>query len=77
MFNTQIGNNMKHAEQVRNRIETKGIRAEDIKHSDRLTDAQIASISVESAYMWVRSGEWKIRDFKTWLASQVDMQKQD
>ena len=68
---------MKHAEQIRNRIETKGIRAEDIKYPDRLTEAEIASISVESAYMWVRSGEWKIRDFKTWLAGQVDVQKQD
>ena len=67
---------MKHAEQVRNRIETEGIRAEDIKHSDRLTDAQIVSISDESAYMWIRSGEWEILDFKAWLAIQVDMQKQ-
>ena len=33
---------MKHAEQIRNRIETKGIRDEDIKHPNRLTVAEIA-----------------------------------
>ncbi|MCK9369181.1 hypothetical protein M0R04_04520 [Candidatus Dojkabacteria bacterium] len=54
--------------EIQKRIETKGIKAEDIKYHGRLSDEQILSISVESAYMWIRTGEWKCKDFKNWLS---------
>ena len=53
--------------EIQNRILTKGIHAEDIKHANRLTEEQISSISVEKVYAWVRTGEWKQRDFIKWL----------
>lgn len=58
---------MKFDSLIQARIETKGIRAEDIKHQGRLTTEQIASISPEMAYMWVSTKSWKMKDFKQWL----------
>lgn len=52
---------------IRARIESKGIRAEDIKHKNRLTDDEIAAIPVQHVYEWVRTGQWKHKDFKRWL----------
>jgi hypothetical protein len=54
-------------EQILCRIETKGIQAHDIKHKNRLTDEQIAGIPVNLIYQWVRTGEWKQKDFRRWL----------
>lgn len=58
---------MKHAEQVRNRIETKGTRAEDIKHKGRLSISEIDSIPESNVFMWIRAGDWKMKDFNKWL----------
>jgi hypothetical protein len=54
-------------QQIQARIENKGIRSEDIKHPGRLTDEQIASIDTELVYTWVRTGQWKAKDFRKWL----------
>jgi hypothetical protein len=51
---------------IQSRIDTKGIRAEDIKHANRLTDDEIASIDITNIYQWVRTGQWKQKDFKRW-----------
>lgn len=58
---------MNTKEQVRARIESKGVRSGDIKIQGRLTDDEIATIPVEHVYEWVRTGQWKYRDFKRWL----------
>lgn len=52
---------------IQARLETKGIRAEDIKHKDRLTDDQIAAIDTVKIYQWIRTGEWKQKGFNRWL----------
>lgn len=57
----------KETDKIQQRILTKGIRAEDIKHPGRLTDEQIKSIPVDKVYAWVRSADWKQRDFIKWL----------
>lgn len=49
------------------RIENGKIRAEDIKHKDRLTQEQIRSISPALAYEWIKSEKWTFKDFKKWL----------
>ncbi len=54
-------------EQVRIRIAKTGIRAEDIKHSGRLTNDEIACLDVGKVYSWVRQGLWKTKDFNKWL----------
>lgn len=46
---------------------TPHIAAEDIKHAGRLTEDQIAAIPIEKIYEWVRTGQWKQKDFKRWL----------
>lgn len=57
----------KQQEEVRVRIAKKGIIAEDIKHSGRLSDDEIAYLDIEKVYTWVRSGAWKPKDFNKWL----------
>jgi hypothetical protein len=57
----------KYKELIRCRIAKKGICAEDIKYKDRLTDDEIANLSVDKVHMWVRTGLWKAKDFKKWL----------
>jgi hypothetical protein len=42
------------------------VKAEDIKHKDRLTPEQIGAIPLEQVYEWVRTGAWKQRDFLRW-----------
>lgn len=54
-------------EKAQVRISTKGIRADDIKHENLLSDQQISDIDVERVYEWVRTGAWKQKDFKKWL----------
>lgn len=54
-------------ELIEERILTKGIKAEDIKHKDRLSSSQIRSIPLANVYMWVRTGEWKQKDLKKWF----------
>lgn len=54
-------------DQIAARIASKGIRAEDIKFSGRLTDDQIAGLDFKLVYLWVRTGEWKQKDFFRWL----------
>ena len=53
----------KNKEQIRARIAKKGIYAENIKHSGRLSDDEIATLDTEKVYTWVRTGAWKSRDF--------------
>jgi len=43
------------------------IKASHIKHKGLITDDQIASIPVEKVYEWIKTGQWKQNDFKTWL----------
>lgn len=56
-----------HVEQVRSRIESGRIRAEDIRHQNRLTEDEIANLDVELVYAWVRTGQWKQKHFQQWL----------
>lgn len=42
--------------QIRARIESGKIHAEDIKYAGRLTEQEIAAIPVERVYAWVRTG---------------------
>lgn len=57
----------KFEEQIRVRIAKKGIYGEDIKHAGRLSDDEIAYLSVDKVYGWVRQGVWKAKDFNKWL----------
>ena len=57
----------KNKEQIRVRIAKKGIYAEDIKHSGRLSADEIATLDTEKVYTWVRTGAWKPKDFEKWL----------
>jgi hypothetical protein len=57
---------MKNSDQIRLRIESGKFKSEDIKHPDRLTEDQIASIPVEQVFCWSRTGAWKEKDFKKW-----------
>lgn len=52
---------------IRARIEGGKIHHDDIKHSGRLTDDEIAGINPQLVYEWVRTGQWKRKDFETWL----------
>jgi hypothetical protein len=56
-----------HLEEIQTRIATKGIRANDIKHKDVLSIEQIQDIPIDCVYMWVRTGDWKQKDFNRWL----------
>jgi len=56
-----------HIEEMRGRIARKGIQANDIKHKDLLTEQEIQFIDFDKVYMWVRTGDWKQKDFKRWL----------
>lgn len=56
------------AEQVQERIKTKGIKVVDIKHHGRLSDKQIKSIPLSHVYMWIKTGEWNAKDFGKWLS---------
>lgn len=49
------------------RIMSKGVRAEDIKHKNLLTEDQIQCIETEKVYTWIKSGQWKQKDFNKWL----------
>jgi hypothetical protein len=42
-------------------------KSEDIKHSGRLTDDQIADIPIKYVYEWVKTSKWKAKDFRKWL----------
>jgi hypothetical protein len=57
----------KQEELIRVRIAKKGIYAEDIKHVGRLSEDEIAYLSVDKVYMWLRQGVWKQKDFNKWL----------
>jgi hypothetical protein len=59
--------NVENFKQIRARIETKGICAKDIYDKDRLTDAEIASITPINVYNWVRQGFWTQKHFNRWL----------
>lgn len=70
--NTQItekymSGDARHKEEIRARISKKGIIADDIKHHGRLTAADIATLDVKKVYGWVRTGDWKQKDFFKWL----------
>lgn len=45
----------------------KKIRADDIKHANRLSNDEIANIPINRVYEWVRAGAWKTKDFNRWL----------
>lgn len=50
-----------------NRVASKSIRARDIKIQGLLTDDDIADIDPGKVYEWVRTGQWRARDFNRWL----------
>jgi hypothetical protein len=56
-----------HIEEIQARITRKGLRATDIKHKDLLSREQIQDIPIDRVYMWVRTGDWKQKDFNRWL----------
>lgn len=58
---------MTHIEQMRARIARKGIQASDIKRQELLTEQEIQFIDFDKVYMWVRTGDWKQKDFNRWL----------
>lgn len=58
---------MTHLQQMRSRINRKGIYGNDIKIANLLTDDEIADLSVEKIYSWVHQGKWNQKDFKRWL----------
>jgi hypothetical protein len=58
---------MTNIEQMQLRIARKGIQAADIKHEKLLTQHQIQMLDLDKVYMWVRTGDWKQKDFKKWL----------
>lgn len=43
------------------------VKADDIKHQNRLSDEDIAGIHIDKVYEWVRTGKWKQKDFRRWL----------
>ncbi len=57
---------MSTKELVQKRIATKGVRSEDIKHKDRLTEDQIIDIPLLNVFAWVRDGKWNYKDFQKW-----------
>ena len=58
---------MTHIEMMRARIARKGIQASDIKRQELLTEQEIQFIDFDKVYMWVRTGDWKQKDFNRWL----------
>jgi hypothetical protein len=58
---------MTNIEQMQSRIARKGIQAADIKHAKLLTQHQIQMLDFDKVYMWVRTGDWKQKDFNKWL----------
>jgi hypothetical protein len=52
---------------MRARIARKGIQASDIKRQELLTEQEIQFIDFDKVYMWVRTGDWKQKDFNRWL----------
>lgn len=43
------------------------IKADDIKHGNRLTDDQIAGIDTNYVYEWIKTGQWNRKNFQKWL----------
>jgi hypothetical protein len=43
------------------------LKAAYIRIPNFLTDDEIANIPIEKVYEWVRTGQWKQKDFKCWL----------
>lgn len=56
-------------EKIQARIHTKGIKAEDIYHPNRLSVEQIQDIDLDRVYEWIRTGAWKRKHFNIWLKS--------
>jgi hypothetical protein len=52
---------------IRHRILTKGVRAEDIRHHGRLSLEDIQDINTDKVYEWVKTDQWKRKDFNAWL----------
>lgn len=48
-------------------------KATDIKHggSLSLTAKEIQEIPINLVYMWIRSGEWKQKDFLKWCKAMM------
>lgn len=59
----------KSLDAVKERISGKGIRADDIKYEDRLTEEQISEIPEETVFQWVQEKRWTVKDFRKWLDS--------
>ena len=57
---------------IRARIEGGKILAGDIKHSWRLTPAEIQGITTTLAYAWIKTGQWKKKDFEKWLSVRLN-----
>lgn len=58
---------MTQIELIQSRISRKGIQASDIKRKELLSLEQIQDIPIDRVYMWVRTGDWKQKDFNRWL----------
>jgi hypothetical protein len=58
---------MSNLDAIRIRIAKKGIHAADIRHEGLLTDDEIAYIEILKVYEWVKTGQWKMKDFNKWL----------
>jgi hypothetical protein len=56
-------------QQIKRRIETKGVRFDDIRHPGRLTEEDIACIPANDVFYWIKNGNWKMKDFQKWLNS--------
>lgn len=54
-------------ELMRQRVANKGIRARDVKIQGLLNDDDIADIAIGKVYEWVRTGQWRAKDFNRWL----------
>ena len=48
------------------RVSRGNMKPTDIKHKDVLSRQQIQDIPLPKVYQWVRTGEWKPKDFMKW-----------
>lgn len=52
---------------IRARVESGKFFPDDIKHSGRLTDDEIARMPTDLIYVLITAGLWKKNDFEKWL----------
>ena len=59
----------------RNRVMSHGIRASDITWAGLLTTKEIASISEDCVFDWIKQGCWKRKHFIMWCNARKDFIK--